>query len=449
MNDKETIKNKFLNFEPEVDELVINQNWEQIKYFVPQKEKKKRGLLFFLYGTLALLLMSSLIFALSFFPKNSLDVSEKESSVVQKNEKTATAKNPDPKKITYTAAVAETYNKKKSAKQNTTNIAQQKTLAAYTAASNTKKEVLINLNANMNKKTESIFSKQNKFIETETVFEKEPVIYDKLPLLSFKFLPSEKNNEIIYAFNPNYYLPKPVSPISIELFGGIQQAHTVIKLNNKQNNINLNYLAGLGINYHLRNKFTFTGQFIYGKNNFNYTHTVTENKITKQVLSITSSPASPNIDTTYYIHANTNYIIRSNTSYNFALGTEYKFLQKNKLSLSAFALFNVSATKYNYGYTRDYGKEVMVYVKGDPNPPNASLQSPSFKEGDYFKEESRINAGLMPGVLLGYSLNNKTSLILKPAYFIKLSETKLIINSRAFTLKENSLLLNVGLRIAL
>ncbi|MDP1800225.1 MAG: outer membrane beta-barrel protein [Bacteroidota bacterium] len=448
MNDKEAIKNKFLNFEPEVDELVINKNWEQIKYFVPQKEKKRRGLFFFLYGTLAFLLISSLIFIVSFFPKNSLDVSEKQISIPQKNKKTANVEIVSSKENNN--SFVRKQNKKNSAKQITTNIAQQKALAAYTIASNTKKEVSISSNANANKNTESIVSQQNKFIDTETVFEKGPVIYDQLPLLPFKLLPTEKNSEISPAFNPNYYLPKPVSLISIDLFGGIQQTHTVIKLNNnKQNNTNLNYLAGIGINYHLRNKLSVTGQFIYSRNNFNYTNTVTENKVTKQVLSITSGPTSANIDTTYYIHANTNYIIRSNASYNFALGAEYKFLQKNKLSLGTFALFNVSATKYNYGYTMDYGKDVMIYVNGGPNPPSANLSPPSFKEGDYFKEENRISAGLMPGILLSYRLNKKASLIFKPAYFITLSETNLIINSSSFRLKENSLLLNVGLRIAL
>ena len=112
-------------------------------------------------------------------------------------------------------------------------------------------------------------------------------------------------------------------------------------------------------------------------------------------------------------------------------------------------MLNVSATKYNYGYARDFGKEVITYVKGNPDPPYTNLVSPSFKEVNLFKQETRINTFFTPGLLLGYCLNSKTTLLIKPACAIPLSETKLVINSSAFTLKEKSHLLNVGLRIAL
>ena len=85
MNDKETIKNRFINFEVEVDDFAINQKWEKIKYFVPKKEKKRRGAFFLLYGTFALLLISSLILTVSYFPKNYLNTSEKENATLKNN----------------------------------------------------------------------------------------------------------------------------------------------------------------------------------------------------------------------------------------------------------------------------------------------------------------------------------------------------------------------------
>jgi hypothetical protein len=439
MNDKETIKNRFINFEPEVDDFAIAQKWEKIKYFVPQKEKKRRGAIFFLYGTFALLLIPSLILTILYFPKRTLTGSEKENAVLQ-NTKTISNTKMTTSKNATTSFLAEKPSEKILTKQNVANSAEQKNTKS---AFDTKKEVTTN--SPLNTKEE-----RSGFKEIKNISETDTVTYDQLFHLQFPILIPEQNNEITSSFTPNYYLPKPASRYSIDLLGGIQTSRTNIKqFEENQKNTSINYLAGIGINYHLRNKFMLTGQFVFSKNNFDHTYTVTENKITKQVLSISSSPTSAMADTTYYLHANTNYIIRSNESYHFAVGAEYNFLRKNKLSLSAFALFNVTSTKYTYGHTQDYSKDVYVYIKGSPNPPSANPVSSSFKEGDYLKKENRISTDLMPGILLSYRLNNKTSLIFKPAYLIDLSETKLIINSSAFTLKENSLLLNVGLRIHL
>ncbi len=437
MNDKETIKNRFINFEVEVDDFAINQKWEKIKYFVPKKEKKRRGAFFLLYGTFALLLISSLILTVSYFPKNDLNTSEKENATL-KNNKTIFNTKIINSKNARAFSLTKKQNKKHLTKPNAISSPLQKNTASVF---DPEKEVIIS----------SAFITEEKISglsETKNISEKNAVTYNQLPHLAFPILIPEKNNEITSAF-PNYYLPKPTARYSIDLFGGIQASHTNIKqFKQNRKNTSVNYLAGFGINYHLRNKFTLTCQFVFSKNNFDHTYTVTENKIVSQIIAISSSP-SVWPDTIRYVHANTNYIIRSTESYNFAFGTEYRILQKNKLTLGAFAMLNVSATKYNYGYTRDFGKEVLTYVKGDPDPPYTNLVSPSFKEGDLFQEETSIKTSLMPGILFGYRLSNKTTLLIKPACLIPLSETKFTINSSAFTLKEKGILLNVGLRINL
>lgn len=441
MNDKETIKNKFTNFEPEVNDFVINQNWEKIKYFVPQKEKKRRGAMFFLYGTLAFLLITSAFFIKPLITENSL--TEKEIVAIQKDEPVAGKKTIAPAKTSNTELIVQHQKEKNNSTSNSNNISQKIVLASASKPVY-KKGISPTRSKEKNESNEAVFVKTINEVDSASV------VYDKLPLLPSLLLIPEKNAEITSPSNPNYYLPKPISPISVDLFAGVQPVQTLVKqpITDQKNNT-VSYMAGVAINHHFRNKFTFSGQFIYSKNNFNYKNTVAENKIVNQSISVSSTPMTFG-DTVKYIQANTNYIIRSNESYNFAIGAEYKILQKNKLSLSAMTLFNVTATKYNYGYTRNYGKDVLVYIKGDPAPhPSKNLASSTFKEGDYMKEETQINTGIMPGILLGYRLNDKTSIIFKPACFIPFSETKLVINSTAFKLKENSLLLNVGLRINL
>lgn len=442
MNDKETIKNKFIRFEPEVDDLAINQSWEKIKYFVPQKEKKRRGAIFFLYGTMMVLLVSSLVILIPSNNESSLNISAKEIAVAQKNE-TAPVSIITSAKKDVSGSVSKHQTKKYFLPSFANTISKQKiTQHVY------KKEVLNNVaeeksNGFVTKKIEPAF------IETKNNVDNAIIVYDHLPLLHAHLLIPETNKEIAFPFTPNYYLPKPTSPLSLDLFAGVQPDRISVKQSNTDQKITTNYLAGAAINYHFRNKFTFTGQFIFSKNNFNYKNTITENKIINQPISVSSTAVNYG-DTVKYRHANTNYIIHANESYNFAIGADYNMFQKNKLSINAFVLLNVCATKYNYGYTRNFDKDVFVYIKGDPSPnPASNLISTTFKEGDYLKQETLINTGIMPGVLLGYHLNNKTSLIFKPACFISFSETKLVINSEAFKLKENSLLLNIGLRVNL
>ncbi len=451
MNDKEAIKNKFIHFEPEVDDLVINQKWEKIKYFAPQKKEKKRGIMFFLFGTFILLFLTSALMLITpLFPNAILDGYEKEKFVVQKNKIVTNTKNNSDFKSGNQKPLIEKSEEKNIEGINTKNSSQQRN-RTYTKKTTDKKEVSKNLIASTDKKMDSSSSQIGAaLIETKNESEKDLVTYDPLPLHSILLPNSANSGEINTSINPNYYLPKPLSPYSIDLLVGVQPVFTSIKQNNvAQKNNSLNYMAGAAINYHLRNKFSLCGQFIFSHNNFNYKNTITENKIVNQPISVTSIPMVFG-DTVKYVHANTNYIIRSTSSYNFAFGAEYKFFQKNKLSLSAFSFFNVNASKYTYGYTRDFGKDVLVFIKGDPAPhPASNPVSSTFKEGDYLKQETQINTGIMPGVLLGYRLNNKASLVFKPACFIPFSETKFVINSLAFKLKEQSLLLNIGLRVNL
>ncbi len=451
MNDKETIKNKFIHFEPEVDDLVINQKWEKIKYFVPQKEEKKRGMIFFLMGTFILLfLTSALMLVTPLFPKAILDGYEKEKFVVQKNETATNTENNSDFKSRNQKSLIEKGEEKNTEGINTKNSSQQYN-RTHTKKTTDKKEITKNLIASTAKKNEGNFLPiETAVSETKNESDKDLVTYDPLPLRSILLPMPEKKCEINISINPNYYLSKPLSPYSFDLLVGVQPVFTSITQNNlDQKNNSLNYTAGAAINYHLRNKFSLCGQFIFSHNNFNYKNTITENKILNQPISVSSTPMVFG-DTVRYVHANTNYIIRSAISCNFALGAEYKFFQKNKLSLSAFSFFNVNASKYTYGYTRDFGKDVLVFIKGDPEPhPASNRVSSTFKEGEDLKEEMQVNTGIMPGILLGYTLNNKTSLIFKPACFIPFSENTFVINSLAFKLKENSLLLNFGLRINL
>lgn len=445
MNNKENITNKFLNFEPEVDDEIIDKSWEKIKYFVPQKEKKKRGIIFFMFGAGALLLICFSLAALYYLPSTTV-VSDNvgERGMVTENQELATN------------SMENNVVKPNEKIQNSGKIDVQqedRTNSTSKIQHNTKVSTHISKEENSIQKDKNVIlsTKQTSTsVEQQYLIAGDSISYDQLQQVPFSFSINNNNPELFPAVTNNLYFPRFVSPFSVDLFGGLQQSHNqTTQFGVLQKDNALNFLAGAAINYHLKNRFSLTGQFSFGKNNLNYNYTITENKIVKQVFNISSSPTSLQADTIRYINAFTNYKIRSQNSYYFSFGAEYIFLRKNKFSLGAFSLLGLCITDYKYGYNREYGTEIFVYAKGDPNNPADKLVSSQFIEGEQFETESRINTTLMPGIIMKYRLNYKTSIIFKPAYLIDLSENKIIINSSAFRLKQKGVLLNVGLRFNL
>ena len=440
MNDKETIKNKFIHFEPEVDDLAINQNWEKIKYFVPQKERKKRGA-FFILSIGAALFIAGLIGTLFYKPFA-------KDSVVYKKTKA------QPKVKTTNKSISENTSQQNEVAQNSNARKKQYKRSIHgTIASGCK---TIKLNAkeqifkNYNDLTLPTRQKQNYDLVTDTISKKN-LFADILQRLQIPSFATEGMREIYPEFKNAYNSQNLVSALSIDVFGGsvLSYKRRVQHMDFKQKNKDIGCLAGISINYLLQNKFTVCGQFIFDKANLNYSYITSQNKITKQVISISSSPASAQFDSTYYIKAFTDYNIRANYSCYFALGAEYLLLQKNKLSISASALFNVCYTKYNHGYAQYYGDEVFLYIKGQPDPPSSNIVPSYFKEGDNFKTTEVVNLGALPGAVISYSLNNKIFVIFKPCYFIGFSKNKLLINSSSYALNEDRLFINAGLRFKL
>jgi len=435
MNEKEIIKNKFINFEPEVDDLVINQKWEKIKYFVPQKEKKKRGAFFFLS-------VGSALFIAGLFG-TLLYNSFNEDTIVYRINKTQEYSNSNNKTISENTLRQNDVTQNSVVTKNYNSTTHDPVVSNYKTNNFSAKE-------NNYKKDDPTDQIQNSDLVTTTISENN-LFADTLQQIQMPFFTTESPREIYPEFKNAYYFPKPASPFSVDVFAGsgLSLSRRVQHMGFTQKNNDIGYLAGIAINYHLRNRFTISGQFIFDKANLNYSYVTSQNKITKQVISISSTPSSAQFDSTYYIKAFTDQIVRANYACHFALGAEYLLLQKNKLSLSASAQFNVCYTKYDHGYTQHYGKEVFLYIKGQPDPPSANIAPAYFKEGDYFKTTDVVNLGVLPGAVIGYSLNNKLSVIFKPSYFIGFSKTKLLINSASYPLKEDRLFLNAGLRFKL
>ncbi|MBA3680565.1 MAG: hypothetical protein H0W73_05295 [Bacteroidetes bacterium] len=442
MNKEENIKNRFSQFEPEVDAAAIEMGWQKIKYFVPQKENKKRAGFFFLYGAAALVVLLGIAELVYLSRTDTVFTNKKELT-------THTTKVPDNnavvKKDNTIKEITSTISDKNNVNE-TTNIAlkKDKEFLQKSYESNTSKRT------NNTKKV--IYTSVQKNSVTNNLKKQsgnDSVVFNKLDLIATSLLTQNRPSDINISFSNDYFFPKPVSPFSVDLFAGAQLSQTNINQNAPVKNNHTGFLIGISLNHHLRNKFIFTGQFIFSQPNLNYTNTLTQNKIVSQSLTISSTPSSSGPDTMRYINANTNTFIRSKNCYHAALGLEYQLIKKNKISIHTNLLFDLRVSEYDYGYTREFGKDILVHLKGTPNNPKENLAPSTFVEGDFKQSTNLVSFGLMPAALFSYAINTKTRVIFKPAYFIDLSENNLIINSSSFKLKENNLMLNLGLRINL
>jgi hypothetical protein len=427
MNDKENIKNRFMDFEPEVDDLLINQNWEKIKYFVPQKEPKRRSGFFFLYGAAAFLVICGLVM-LTFF------------SNIFYPTKIAGQPSRLQKKHIVLSELPSIHSQLKNKKVQHFKLSNNLSVQKNNISSN---EPLLKQTTDKN-----FVALWPKTIPASDIHQNnatnDPVSYHRLDPFT-TMLPTEKINiEIDPVINNDYFFPKPTSTFSYDLFVGVQRSSFSIKQNTTEKNSYNGFLIGASINHQLRNKFIFTGQFVFSKANLNYRQVLTQNKIMQKYIATSSTSSLP--DTTRYMLANTNYSIRSQNSYHTALGLEYQVLQKGKFTINAALLFDICFTKYKYGYTRRFSKDVLVHVKGEPNNPNENVVSSTFYEGDFIQSKDMWSSGLMPSTVISYRLSAKYSVIFKPSYLIDLTEKDFIMNSSAFKLKQNSFLLNAGLR---
>jgi hypothetical protein len=475
MKKSESIKNKFSDFEPEVDGVSIDKGWEEIKYFVPQKQKKKRFVFFFspvFYGSfIALLLFGSAVAALFYYNDTNPVAGQLNNKSAIKNKKATPFELP--LRVITQQYIAKSSHTHKPYQSNALIFSEEKNQVKNYSRSNrmryyssndsqlknipAQQNVIYRINDDIDSPLNtSNINEQNRDTDS-IVVQNNPIVHDPSRMLKtieslaiIQIDSSHSTTDTLSLSKQIIVVPLPNSRFSVDVFMGTHKTFTTIKdaseTKNYRNN-RLNFSIGLGLNYRVKNKLYFTSQFTFSENDVSYTNEIAENKVVKKPRSISVTVASA--DTTYYVKANTNDKTQSNTIYHLGLGLEYQLFQKNKLTINGFALVNARTTKLEYNTLKFYGKDTLSYVSGSSNPSLTNIAPSSFSEENTNTSKKTIGLGLTPGFVVGYNLSENASLIFKPSYFVELYQTKLTIKESSFTLKQNNLFFHLGLRISL
>lgn len=453
MKKNESIPNKFSDFEPYVDEFTIDKSWEKIKYFVPQKEKKRR--LFFLLPIFYIPLVTFLFYITGINPLYKTQSVQKHTNHTEVEEqeihRSTTKSKIKPKQKTL---------KSNSLRSTLNSVFPEKIggFPTFHLPSPKKSGTVLPQDVKSLSNTQSELSTyatkpspESKIQFFDTLLNKnelsEPLVCDYLQPICIYFPDSSKLNRTVILKNIDWaFSHKKTKRLSVDVAGGVQNSFTQIKHeseNIEHSNTGLNYLFGMGVNYKIKKRLYLTGQVIGVKNNKIYEERFTGNHVVKKYQM---SPTHVSSDTTYYVKTNSLYYLKSNYKFNLGLGFEYALLQKNKITLNAALLLNTMVANYKYSISKSSEKDTLIHVGPYSNTGTNSTGSSNFKEGRSEVSKKNIDLGIMPGFALGYKLNSKATLIFKSSFFLNLSPLKSEDSGSELSIKQNDLFLQLGIR---
>lgn len=435
------LKNKFTDFESDISDDAIEQNWQKIKPFLPKENKRRRGFFFFNRNFLIVFIgfFASAIFATIFIyqtrgPILLTNILSKEnklknsssthgSTVNGKKSSFEKTKVADHKTNTIDPSATENNNNQSNHKfevVNQTNYSSQitpnniihKNHVVSSNSQNTNSTNLFN-NTNTNiSKNEKVSNNQiskntkldienqlNEGVETtdlskitsiETIAVLESVVNSDSLILSENNL--QINDSII--FNDN----TAKKSCSIELNGGIN-----VLINSSNDNIDKNslgYLFGIKFNCPISKRFSISCLSF-----------ILHNTYDPYIITFygSSSTASSSLDTIFnYINTfrQTTYKI---SNYNLGIGINYLLLQKNRFSITS-SLF------INYSYEE---------IKSQLNKNNYPAFSNNINSGTFNALNQNVNhewtsninsITVLPSISFKYELVKKTSLTLNVGY---------------------------------
>ena len=451
MKKNESIQDRFSNFEPPVDEFTIDKSWEKIRYFVPQKEKKRR--FFILLPVFYIPFIILLFFAIGITSLHRIQKIQKYEAYDQIKQKNMHEEPFNTKFETKKNSL-----NTKTQQQTPPDLFQEKTLRYYIpnimSRKNTgKASVLSALNPTFNEKGLPPFAEASPEIQILVLdtavkaVDNANLRYERLePILLTSPDSNYLNKTIVLNDIVREFHHKKANRLSVDVVGGIQNAFTQIKHeseNISHRNMGLNYLFGIGIKYQIKNRLCLTGQFISSENKKLYEETLTGNHVVKKYQM---SPTQVSSDTTYYIKTTSRYYIKPNYNFNLGLGIEYGLFRKNKITVNAALLLNTLVANYKYSISRSSERDTLIQVGPYSNTGIYGTGSSNFKNGRSEVSKKSIDLGIMPGFVIGYKLNSRAILIFKSSFFLNFSPLKSEDPGSEFSVKQNNLLLQLGVR---
>lgn len=542
---EDNMKDRFSDFEPEIDENTIDQNWQKLKGKLPKEDgNSKKGFLYFSIALTLFILGSVIVYYFHLTNQNqssdkliSNNTSTKQSinsiSIdtleISNPTKTLDKTKSNTNNINHTQTSIITKENNKITKSNTStfnysapaekikssiidtkstrNKVKNEQLTNNTTSGSDKSGILLdqsNENSVKNnhfKKNQNLQHDQSKnkvnnsqlksleftqsdylkdssdYIQKEIINSNSTVLLNNdftiiyLPIIEYYLLPIDTHiHELKEPFailtNTDNATTDSIkkNKFSYELFTGTNWTQSKISssLNNENTdlkNSKLEYSFGGALNYNLSPKIMVQGQFTFNQNIINFDKNITEKVLVSNQTRVIYNPSdSANYKDTLvkYFNYNHHYNLKSMYCYNFGLGFGYTLLKKKKLFIDASVLVNLKLSKYN--------SERISYLETDTNQyiSNSYVTNDTINYGNTVniaytakeisnsvKNSSVFSMGIMPGITLGYKINDKVALIIRPSYYIDLTNGKTNIDDLKMRITQNNLFIHFGIKLKL
>lgn len=468
MSMPKNIQDKFAGFEPEVDDLHIHQEWEKVKYFIPQKKKRRGGIFFIAFGLAATTGLTALLLTSFFGVKNQREgITETSGKQEAANNEQEFARSVAGN--TTQAIAAKTLSDiKKDA--GVTNSQEQHYDFGVNDVSrsalnhlNQQKDPLNSLTQedkadSGNREDKFLLSPENERVSGKSNLPDVDTRYTLFALQSdvlksrFLFLNDTGHgvDELKKTYGDSLFISKmrPDKRFFVELYSGVGSLVSEVAFSSENGTIKNNALiatAGIGSGYKLTHRLNVLLQLNVTSPGLIYEETNVFNKEVYRKKQVALS--SVGIDTIGYVKVHSRSVLKGGVVYHAGLGFVYQVAAWKRISLglSGGLMLGWQTLKNQQIYAS--GSDTLVYIT---SVPNESLPD-KIPAGSFSGvEENRKRLGQVSTVIgldVSYRLHNRFQLVLKPQYYLDLTQRTAGKGEQFYLSRQNNLFLGIGGRL--
>ena len=460
--------NKFSNFEPEVDDAIINKSWEKVKYFLPIQKKRRRFILL-LNGYFFAACIFGLLVGVGIYLENI----HKQHQALSVNNNPALKKNHLKKGVgkrkiktyPYKSNLSRTKDGITSISSLLTVVSSKKqTVKKEPSFYNSKNESQVRKNAAGGSYKDTMINAKGETIQNVIAINGELMVtgnesgeFTEMDKKVINALPDTINvGEAPLTFSAlkmdSNVTKLQGKKLGFEIFAGPDITTTQIKnLNQDMQNVYRRTGAsiGLGINYALSKKTCIVGQLSVNKDVTYYNLESIENKIVDKTayLNVQGSPFAPADTSIRYVLVHKENKLSTSYNYNMGLGLGYNLYEKNKIGLTAFVQFNVKYEKFMYSGKSYSDTDTLTYIRHSYSAALPNSIPNKTPDSEYKRNYPLTSIGMLGGLTFTYKLHPKYKIIFKPCYFKDLAKNTITSNQSRFIINQNKLFLNFGLQM--
>lgn len=438
LNKKNESRDRLTNFEPDADDAFIEEKWKAIIPYLPE-EKKRRAVLYIPTGCLlpgALLMTPVILFVLYYFTgyiKTTANLSEKGG---EQHQLTGLAAQQTQKAQSKTAA------------------SKSSGLIASGSGINSSHRMMDSGSSKTNQPYKQLSSVPGKSSDLSGVVGKitdgELRFADSICLLyPVSCFPDRLVSDSLLkqvSATSDSVPVKKASRFMVDVTTGMTQLFPKVQFDSLpgMSGRKTALCLSAALHYKLHQRLLLSTQFALADNRYDYRSADTQNFILSRTPSTTSTLPGSIDSSIQYIPFERIRRLQSTFNCLVGAGMEVQLFNRNKLTLSAGLLLQLSMTQFKYGYSYQPTGDTLSYIKHTTSPPlpnTTQVTEPENRSATFLK----TNLGICPGLVIGYKVSKHIDLIAKPAVYVDLKELKPL----QVGYKQTNFLLTAGVRIKL